>query len=193
MSWIATARGWTSSTCKGPPSRSVSVRPTRIRARASTIFPDRSAVGSAADKRRPRPPLVRRLPENQVKAPALILASIFAVLALAAAYAHGDHKPEHGGTVGRGDDDIVIEFVMEKGVLTLYVEDESGKPIVTKDIKGTLFLVAPQRPAQEVKLVSAGGNKFTAAGIKPGPGERLGARVTLPTGEELESVSLFSR
>ena len=128
-----------------------------------------------------------------MKAPALILASIFGALALAAAYAHGDHKPEHGGTVGRGDDDIVIEFVMEKGVLTLYVEDDSGKPIVTKDVKGTLFLVAPQRPAQEATLVSAGDNKFTAAGIKPVPGDRLRARITLPTGEEFESVSLFSR
>ena len=128
-----------------------------------------------------------------VRTLAAVLVLAFTWLAFGSAYAHGDHKPKHGGTVGRGDDEIVIEFVMEKGTMTLYVEDEDGKPIATKDVKGTLTLIAPQRSGQEVKLVSAGDNKFTAPGLKPVPGDRLRARITLPSGEELESVSLVSK
>ena len=124
---------------------------------------------------------------------AIVFASLFNLLAFGSTYAHGDHDPKHGGTVGRGDDDIVIEFVMHKGTVTLYVEDDTGKPIATKDIKGTLTLVAPQRAGQEVKLVSAGNNKFTATGLAPVPGDRLRARITLPSGEELESVSLVGK
>jgi hypothetical protein len=56
-----------------------------------------------------------------------------------------------------------------------------------------LTLIAPQRSGQEVTLVSAGSNKFTATGLKPVPGDRLRARITLPSGEDLESVSLVSK
>ena len=128
-----------------------------------------------------------------VKTLAVVLVSAFTLLAFGSAYAHGDHKPKHGGTVGRGDDEIVIEFVMEKDTVTLYVEDEDGKPIATKDVKGTLTLIAPQRSGQEVKLVYAGDNKFTATGLKPVPGDRLRAQITLPSGQEFESVSLVSK
>jgi hypothetical protein len=128
-----------------------------------------------------------------VKTLAVVLVSAFTLLAFGSACAHGDHKPKHGGTVGRGDDEIVIEFVMEKDSMTLYVEDEDGKPIATKDVKGTLTLIAPQRSGQEVTLVSAGDNKFKATGLKPVPGDRLRARITLPSGEEFESVSLVSK
>jgi hypothetical protein len=128
-----------------------------------------------------------------MKTRAVVIASVFNLLAFGSVYAHGDHEPKHGGTVGRGDDEIVIEFVMEKGTITLYVEDEGGKPIATKDVKGTLTLIAPQRSGQEVKLVPAGNNKFTAMGLKPVPGDRLRARITLSSGEDLESVSLVSK
>jgi hypothetical protein len=126
----------------------------------------------------------------QVKTFAVVFASVFNLIAFGSAYPHGDHNPKHGGTVGRGDDQIVIEFVVEKGIVTLYVESEEGKPIATEGVKATLTLIAPQRPGQEVKLISAGENKFTATGLKPVPGDRLRARITLPSGEELESVSL---
>lgn len=128
-----------------------------------------------------------------MKTLAAIFASILYLLVVGSAYAHGDHKPKHGGSVGRGDDGIVIEFVMEKGTVTLYVEDEDGKAVATKDVKGTLTLTAPQRAGQEVKLISVGDNKFTAPGVKPAPGERLRARITLPSGEEFEAVTLFSK
>jgi hypothetical protein len=71
--------------------------------------------------------------------------------------------------------------------------DEQGEPLATKNVTGTLTLIAPQRVAQEVKLVRADDHKFRAPGIKPAPGDRLKARITLPSGEELESVGLFTK
>jgi hypothetical protein len=129
----------------------------------------------------------------QMKTFAVVFASVLNLIAFGSAYAHGDHNPKHGGTVGRGDDEIVIEFVVEKETVTLYVESEEGKPIATKGIKGTLTLIAPRRSGQEVKLISAGGNKFTATGLKPDPGDRLRARIALPGGEEIESVVLVGK
>jgi hypothetical protein len=75
----------------------------------------------------------------------------------------------------------------------VYVHDEEGKPLATKDVTGTLTVIAPQRPAQEVKLVRAGDDKFTAPGLVPAPGDRMKAHIRLPSGEELESVALFTR
>ncbi|TMH05075.1 MAG: hypothetical protein E6H67_09575 [Betaproteobacteria bacterium] len=124
---------------------------------------------------------------------AVVIASVLNLTAFGNAYAHGDHPSTHGGTVGRGDDAIVIEFVMENGILNVYVHDEEGKPLATKNITGTLTLISPQRPAQEVKLVSASPDKFAAPGVKPAQGDRMRARIKLPTGEELESVALFTQ
>jgi hypothetical protein len=128
-----------------------------------------------------------------MKTLAVVIASVFNLLAFGNAYAHGDHPSEHGGIMGRGDDAIVVEFVLEKGTINLYVHDEAGKPLATKNVTGTLTVIAPQRPTQEVKLVRASDQKFTAPGLKPVPGDRLKARITLPSGEELESVGLFPR
>ena len=126
-----------------------------------------------------------------MKTLAVVVASVFNLLVFGNAYAHGDHPSEHGGIMGRGDDAIVVEFVMEKGTINVYVHDEAGKPLATKNVTGTLTVIAPQRPAQEVKLVRAGDDKFKAPGLVPAPGDRLRARITLPSGEELESVALF--
>src|SRR6266853_4183965 len=99
-------------------------------------------------------------------APAMI-ATVFQVLASCDASAHGDHKPKHGGIMGRGDDEISVELVMEKGTAVLYIEDESGTPLPTEKVKGTLSLAAPGRPAQEGKLIPAGDNKLAAKGLTP--------------------------
>jgi len=128
-----------------------------------------------------------------MKVLAMLIASVLNLLVFGNVWAHGDHEPTYGGTVGRGDDEIVIEFVMEKGTLNVYVHDEEGKPLATKNITGTLTLVSPQRPAQEVKLVSAGPDKFAAPGVKPAQGDRMRARIKLSTGEEFESVALFTQ
>jgi len=128
-----------------------------------------------------------------MKTRAVIVASVFNLFAFGNAYAHGDHPSTHGGVVGRGDDEVVVEFVMEKGTLNVYVHDEEGKPLATENITATLTLISPQRPAQEVKLVSAGPDKFAAPGVKPAQGDRMRARIKLSTGEEFESVALFTQ
>ena len=123
-------------------------------------------------------------------APAVI-AAVLQALACCNAYAHGDHKPKHGGIMGRGDDEISVELVMEKGTALLYVEDEGGTPLPTEKVKGTLSLASPGRPAQEGKLVPAGGNKLAAKGLTPLPGDRLRARIILPNGDELSAIFSF--
>ncbi len=120
-----------------------------------------------------------------------VIATVLQMLAFCNAYAHGDHKPKHGGIMGRGDDEISVELVMDKGTVTLYMEDESGTPVPTEKVKGTLSVAGPGRPAQEGKLIPAGDNKLTATGLKPLPGDRLRARIILPNGNELSSIFSF--
>lgn len=120
------------------------------------------------------------------------IASVFFVFAPGLASAHGDHKPAHGGAVGRPDEEFVVEFVMEKGTVSLYLHDESGAPIPAKDLTGTLTLIPPQHVAQQVKLIFAGQHKLAAPGIKPVPGDRLRAHIRLSSGVEFEAVVLFS-
>jgi hypothetical protein len=129
--------------------------------------------------------------ERRMKVALAVVATVFHVLAFCDAYAHGDHKPKHGGIMGRGDDEISVELVMEKGTAILYVEDESGTPLPTEKVKGTLSLAGPGRPAQEGKLVPAGDNKLAANGLTPLPGDRLRARIVLPNGDELSAIFSF--
>ena len=120
-----------------------------------------------------------------------VIAIVFQMLAFCVAYAHGDHKPKHGGIMGRGDDEISVELVMEKDTALLYVEDEGGMPLPTEKVKGTLSVAAPGRPAQEAKLVPAGDNKLTVKGLTPRSGDRLRARIILPNGDELSVIFSF--
>ena len=120
-----------------------------------------------------------------------VIATVLQVLSFCTAYAHGDHKPKHGGIMGRGDDEISVELVMEKGTAILYIEDESGTPVPTEKVKGTLSVAGPGRPAQEAKLVPAGDNRLTANGLTPVPGDRLRTRIMLPSGEEFSSIFSF--
>ena len=62
--------------------------------------------------------LIRAGENLQMKIAVAVIATVLQVLTLCNAYAHGDHKPKHGGIMGRGDDGISIELVMEKGTAT---------------------------------------------------------------------------
>ncbi|HJY79324.1 MAG TPA: hypothetical protein VKE95_21950 [Burkholderiales bacterium] len=106
---------------------------------------------------------------------------------------HGDEKPKHGGIMGRGDDTVTVEFVYEKDVVTVYVEDhDSATPLVAQNLKGAWVSVfGPGRPALESKLVPAGENRLTASGLSPRVGDRLSARLILPNGVETWSVVTF--
>ena len=119
-----------------------------------------------------------------------MIAMVLQMLAFCNAYAHGDHTPKHGGIMGRGDDEISVELVMERGIATLYIEDESGTPLPTEKVKGTLSLAGPGR-SQEGKFIPAGDNKLTAKGLTPVLGDRLRARIILPNGDELSSIFSF--
>ena len=123
------------------------------------------------------------------------LAAMMATFQLATCtgvHAHGDDKPKRGGTMGRGDDSVSIELVMEQGVIALYVEEHANHaPISSERMQGWLGVVARGGPGMEVKLVPAGANKLTAPGLKPVAGERLRARIILPNGDEVSSVFLF--
>jgi hypothetical protein len=59
----------------------------------------------------------------------IFLAAMIAAFQLASyigAHAHGDDKPKREGTMGRGDDAVSIELVMEEGVVALYVIPAGG-------------------------------------------------------------------
>ena len=101
----------------------------------------------------------------------------------AVAAAHGDVKAKHGGIMGRGDEAVSVELVMEKELAVLYVEDHENNnaPIPAERLKGSLSL-----GAKEVKLLPAGANRLSASGLQPRTGDRLRARLTLPNGDEAE-------
>jgi hypothetical protein len=124
-----------------------------------------------------------------------LLAATMVALQLAtgiSAHAHGDDKPKRGGTMGRGDDTVSIELVMEQGTLALYVEEHAGHaPISTERMTGWLRVVSRGAADQEVPLVPAGANKLIAPGLKPVAGQRLRARIVLPNGDEIASVFLY--
>ena len=119
-----------------------------------------------------------------------VLAAVSQLVAFHNACAHGDHKPKWGGIMGRGDDDVSIELVMEKDTVALYVEGHDG-PLPTKTVKGMLILIGPGRATQAAPLIPAGDNKLTATGLKPIPGDRLRAEITLPNGDEVSSTFTF--
>src|SRR5258705_111285 len=129
--------------------------------------------------------------EGRMKIALAVIATVLQTLALCNAYAHGDHKPKHGGIIGRGDDEISVQLVMEKGTAIPYAEDNSGRRFPPEKVKGTLSLAAPGRPTQEGKLVPAGENKLAAKGLTPLPGDRLRARIILPNGDELSVIFSF--
>jgi hypothetical protein len=56
-----------------------------------------------------------------------------------------------------------------------------------------LTVLAPNSLPQEVKLVRAGEDKFTAPALKPATGDRLRAHIKLPGGEEVESLGLYAK
>jgi len=73
--------------------------------------------------------------ERRMKIALAVITTVLQALAFCSAYAHGDHKPKHGGIMGRGDDEISVELVMKSGTAILYVEDEGGTPLPTEEVK----------------------------------------------------------
>jgi len=128
-----------------------------------------------------------------MRALAAVIASGLGIAVVGAVFAHGDHPSSHGGIMGRGDDAVVFEFVMEKATLVVYVHDENGKPLPAKDVSATLTVLPPHALPREVKLVRAGDDKFTAPDVTPATGDRLRAKIKLPNGEEVQSLGLYAK
>lgn len=122
-----------------------------------------------------------------------IIASLCIAVPHGSAIAHGDHKARHGGDMGRGSDEVVVEFVMDKGTLKVYVTDDAGKPLDLQRMRATLTVSPPQGPAKAFELTPAGADQLVAKGAAPRRGDRLNAVFVLPTGEQLQSLTLFSQ
>jgi hypothetical protein len=109
------------------------------------------------------------------------------------AFAHGDDKPKHGGIMGRGDESVSVEFVFEKGIVTVYVEDhETETAVAAEKVKDAwLGVTGSGRPGHEVKLVPGESNRLSAAGLTVRVGDRMTVRLRLPDGRETRSFVVF--
>ena len=109
------------------------------------------------------------------------------------AFAHGAERPKHGGIMGRGDESVSVEFVLEKGVVSVYVEDhEKDVPIPAEKVKEAwLSITGSGRTPQQVRLAPAGGNRLSASGLSVRVGDRLSVRLVLPDGTESGSLVVF--
>jgi hypothetical protein len=120
---------------------------------------------------------------------------LLATLALQAgiAFAHGDDRPKHGGIMGRGDDSFSVEFVLRKGVVTVYIEDhEKEAPVAAGKMKGAwLSITGSGRLPQQAELKPAGANSLSAAGLSVRVGDRMSVRLVLPDGRETDSLVVF--
>lgn len=100
----------------------------------------------------------------------------------AAALAHGDWPPKHGGIMNDGGE-TSFELVVPraKGKATLYVEDH-GTAVPTQGARGT-FSVTRGDTTRSVDLREAGGNRLeTTHAIAISKGDKAVARVTLGNG-----------
>lgn len=111
----------------------------------------------------------------------------------AGALAHGDDRPKHGGIMGRGDDSFSVEFVLRKGVVTVYIEDhEKEAPVAAGKMKGAwLSITGSGRLPQQAELKPAGANSLSAAGLSVRVGDRMSVRLVLPDGRETDSLVVF--
>jgi len=107
---------------------------------------------------------------------------LFSIIALAwcvgAAFAHGNHNPEHGGIV-RVSGETVFELVNGADGVELYLKDDDTGEIATSDKSAKLTIVSGSGEKKEVALLPAGGNKFVAKGVQIASGSRVAVQVTL--------------
>ena len=81
-----------------------------------------------------------------------------------------DHKPKHGGLVME-ESGFVYELKVAPKEITVWVTDESNKPVPTTGSKAKVTLIPDATLRAEVPLEPAGDNRFRATGdfaIKPG-------------------------
>jgi hypothetical protein len=125
-----------------------------------------------------------------MKRRSLLLSCLVPLLALAGTLhattvlAHGDTKPRHGGVVQLVGETL-IELVGRADGVEVYLIDDHDDAVAA-DYSGRIKVLSGG-VTQDAVLMPAGGNKFTAAGIKLAPGAR--AIVTVKRTQTGASVS----
>jgi hypothetical protein len=105
----------------------------------------------------------------------LLLAPLDSVLAQ---HKH-DHKPKHGGVI-KETGGFVYELKVAPKEITVWVTDESNKPVPTSGSTAKVTLIPDATLRAEVPLEPAGDNRFHATGdfaIKPGSSALLDVSV----------------
>lgn len=98
-----------------------------------------------------------------------LLAVLLLLLSLDAAPAQHDHQPRHGGVVNESGG-FVFELKVAPREITVWVTDESNKPVPTTGSTAKVTLIPDATLLAEVPLEPAGDNRFLATGdfaVKP--------------------------
>jgi len=107
----------------------------------------------------------------------ILLAAYIALSPLAAA-AHGAPPvAQHGGAVAEASNDYWIEMVMSGSEITVYVNDETNKPVASAQVAGTARLLVGGK-SQQIVLAPAGANRLA------------GKLDSLPAGKVTSVISL---
>ncbi|MDI4633417.1 hypothetical protein J7U46_10185 [Pelomonas sp. V22] len=99
------------------------------------------------------------------------LIAITLALAASLSLAHGDAKPQHGGTVQMAED-LGFELVNEAEGLAIYLTDH-GKAFAATGISGKLTLLAGGAKQEAELKPAADGKLLRAAGLKAEAGAKL--------------------
>ncbi|WP_427969367.1 hypothetical protein [Altererythrobacter sp.] len=102
-----------------------------------------------------------------------ILFAAFAIsLGMSApAIAHGSMEPSHGGVVQMSGE-ILVELVKTSKGLDVYITEED-EPLNPADFDAQLIVTPPSGQKSTTALKPAGGNRLTAAGLRPGGGTKV--------------------
>jgi hypothetical protein len=101
------------------------------------------------------------------------------LLPLDFALAQHDHKPRHGGLI-KETGGFVYELKVARNEITVWVTDESNKPVPTTGSTAKVTLQPDATLRAEVPLEPAGDNRFHTTGdfaIKPGSSALLDVAV----------------
>ena len=115
-----------------------------------------------------------------------ILLAITAALLATTAVAHGPNKGPNGGVqVDAGNHHV--ELVVKDTTLSVYLFDESDKPVNAQGAKATGIFVIDGKP-QRIELKPDGGNRLAGTAPLLLPTTLKGAvQVTLPDGQSLQA------
>lgn len=108
----------------------------------------------------------------------LLVVAALGLSIVSTAFAHGEAKPRFGGIV-KAAQEISFELVSgASGGAQIYMDDH-GELMPTTGITGKLTVIG--KASRKEAALKADGKKLTAAGLNPGPGDRVVVVVVLPS------------